>query len=91
MHIWLIGLYELPLLKQLGSVYFVVPLIISLVLTTRFSTLSFGNLPSTWSISMLAASSPIKNPRCSTVVSIGSHAIARCPFVKPQMEISSGI
>lgn len=71
-------------------VYLVVPRMISLVRTTRLMTLSMGIFPSTLLMRMSAASSPTSTPRCSTVVSIGSQATARCPLVKPQTEISYG-
>ena len=57
----------------------------------RFSTELKGNAPSTLSINILAASSPTRKPRCSTVVSIGSHDTARIPLVKPQIDMSSGM
>ena len=66
---WAVGL--------LGCLYLVVPLIINLVLTILFSTLSMGMVPSTWAMRMSTASSPTRFPRCSTVVSIGSQAMAR--------------
>ena len=56
--------------------YLVVPRIIRRVRTTRFSTFSIGLRPSTFSIRISAASSPTRCPRCSTVVSIGSQAMA---------------
>ena len=75
--------------KSVG--YLELPLTTSLVLTTRFSILSFGIMPSTLSIRISAASLPTSTPLCSTVVSCGSHATARLPLVKPHTEMPSGI
>lgn len=71
--------------------YFVEPLTTSLVLITLFSILSSGISPSALPISMAAACLPTSLPFCSTVVSIGSQAMALCPLVNPHTEMSSGM
>ena len=47
-------------------------------------------MPSALLIMMSAACFPISYPFCSTVVSMGSQAMARCPLVKPHTDMSSG-